>query len=279
LLLTEWLQSLAMGKPHEARLAALQGERLLLTERGKQLRERATIGFGLLVFLGGGIFAAWMLRSRKQAEIRLRRQVHSDLHDEVGSNLGSISLMAGQLEGSARSDQMKEGLFDLSLMTREACASLREVVWIVDQGTIRLPILIQKMAERAERVLTGVDLTIKIPENCPAELVSLAFKRHLVMFFKEVVHNCARHSGATAVRVAISVTGRQFQLVFSDNGCGFDPECSSDGWGLGSIRQRAQEICGEMELRSSPGAGTTITLKIPLAALSKEPNKAYKTSN
>ncbi|CAA6678495.1 MULTISPECIES: sensor histidine kinase [unclassified Lentimonas] len=279
LLLTEWLQSLAKGKSHEARLGMLNGEHLLLTERRKHIRARAAMGVGLLIAIGGGAFAAVMLRSRKSAEIRLRRQVHSDLHDEVGSNLGSISLMAGQLEGIARSNRMKEGLFDLSLITREACASLREVVWMVDQGTIRLPMLIQKMAERAERVLIGVDLSIEIPEDCPNEMVSLTFKRHLIMFFKEAVHNCARHSNASAVRVAISVTGRQLQLVFSDNGCGFDPESSSDGWGLGSMRQRAQEISGEMELSSRPGEGTTITLKIPLTALSKEPNKAYKTSN
>ncbi|MGJ8641550.1 MAG: sensor histidine kinase [Opitutaceae bacterium] len=279
LLLPDWLQSLAKGKPHEERLEALQVERSVLIERWKLFRKRATIALGLLAVLAVGFLVVFLQRSRRKAEIRLRRQVHSDLHDEVGSSLGSISLMSGQLEGIARSDQMKEGLFDLSLITREACASLREVVWMVDQDTIRLPMLIQKMTERAERVLTGVDLTIEVPEDCPDELVSLTFKRHLIMFFKEVVHNCARHADATEVRVAISVTGRQLELVFSDNGCGFDPESASDGWGIGSMKQRVQEICGEMELSSRLGEGTTIILKIPLTSLSKEPNKAYKTSN
>lgn len=279
LLLTEWLQSLAKGKPHEARLATLQAERLLLVERRKQIREQATIGFCLLIFIGGVIFVALMRRNRKKAEIRLRRQVHSDLHDEVGSNLGSISLMTGRLEGIARSDQMKEGLFDLSLITREAYASLREVVWMVDQGTIRLPMLIQKMIERAERVLTGVDLIIEVPQDCPDKLVSLTFKRHLIFFFKEAVHNCARHAQASQVKVAISVTGGQLEIVFSDNGCGFDPDSSSDGWGLSSMRQRAQEIGSEMKLTSVPGEGTTILLNIPLTELAKEPNKSYQTSN
>jgi signal transduction histidine kinase len=279
LLLTEWLQSLAEGKPHEARLAALQDERLLLIQRWKKIRVWGAGGFGLLILFGVGIFVLAMLRSRKQAELRLRRQVHSDLHDEVGSNLGSISLMAGQLEGIARSEQMKTGLFDLALMTREACASLREVVWVVDQGTVRLPTLIQKIVERAERVLSGVELRVEIPEDCPDLLVSLAFKRHLVFFFKEAVHNCARHSNATVVQVAISVEARQFQLVFIDNGCGFDSNSSSDGWGLGSMRRRAHEMCGEMELCSRPGRGTIIVLKLPLSSLSKGPKQAYKTSN
>jgi signal transduction histidine kinase len=279
LLLPEWLQQLAAGKPHEARIRALNSEKLVLIERWQQVRRVLLIGLIALLSTGVSAVIFFMLRARKQADIGLRRQISSDLHDDVGSSLGSISLMAGQLEGWAADARVKDGLMDLGLMAREACASLREVVWMTDQRTIRLPALIQKLSERAERVLSGADLSVEIPADCPDEVVSLTYKRHLIMFFKEVVHNCARHAQATRVSVAVSVAGRELQIRVVDNGCGFDTSKPSNGWGLASMKKRAKEMGGAMDLSSRPGEGTTITLKIPLAALSKEPNKAYKTSN
>ena len=68
-----------------------------------------------------------------------------------------------------------------------------------------LPALLQKLAERAERVLTGVAVSIERSPECPDCVVALTLKRHLIMYFKEVVHNCARHSKATQVRIAILV--------------------------------------------------------------------------
>ena len=277
--LPEWLRQLAEGKPHEARLTGLQAEHLMLTERWSRFRGRMLVG-GTIAGLAGVLGVVFhLLRTRRQAEARLRKQIYSDLHDEVGSNLGSVSLLVGQLAEIARSEPMKEGMFNLSLMAREACVSLREVVWVADQKSIRLPALIQKLGERAERVLGEVAFSFETPEACPDEPVSLTIKRHLMMFFKEAVHNCARHSRATEVHLKVTVAERQLAIELHDNGCGFDSSLPVEGWGLGSMKQRAKEMGGEMDLRSAPGEGTTITLFLPLSSLSKEPSKAYKTSN
>lgn len=279
LTLIDWIDQLAAGKPLEARLAMLETERVLLGERWQHVRQRVVIGLIILTLVGILTFVFLMLRGRKKAEMRLRRQIHSDLHDEVGSNLGSISIMAGQLEGLTKDVRTKAGLMDLALIAREACASLQEVVWVVDERKIRLPMLVHKLSERAERVLGAAEFSVELPADCPDEVVSLTFKRHLIMFFKEAVHNCARHALADQVKLVVSVEQRKLKVSLSDNGFGFDSSAPSAGWGLDSMKQRAEEMGGEMELASRPGGGTTIILEVPLAALSKEPNKAYKTSN
>ncbi len=150
---------------------------------------------------------------------------------------------------------------------------------MIDKGTIRLPDLIQKLAERAERVLYGVELSVEIPPNCPDTVVPLTFKRHLVMFFKEVIHNCARHAQATRVWVLFSVTDQEFQVLVRDNGCGFDPAGASNGCGLDSLDERAKEMGGSMELTSQLGKGTSIMLKVPLKSLARELSDSYTTSN
>lgn len=277
--LPDWLHQLAEGKPHEARLEALKGEQRLLTERWQRFRRQGLTGIGMALITGIAVFFVLMLRGRKKAVARLRRQIYSDLHDEVGSNLGSISLMAGQLERLASDARIKDGVADLALMAREAGASLREVVWMIDQSTIRLPALVQKLVERVERVLNDAELEVDIPERCPELEVSLKFKRHLIMFLKEAVHNCARHAHAARVRLSVAVSGQQLEIALEDNGCGFDDSAPSDGWGVSSMQQRAQEMGGAMTLSSTPGEGTAVRLSVPLAAFSKNPDNAYKTSN
>jgi signal transduction histidine kinase len=277
--LPEWLQQLAAGKPHEARLRVLESERLVLVERLQRIGKQALMGLGLLVFTGILVFVWIMLRSKKMAQVRLRRQISSDLHDDVGSSLGSISLTAEQLKCADVNEEVRADLFELSLMAREACVSLREVFWVTDERSIHLPALIQKLVERAERVLHGKTLTVERTPNCPDIPVSLSCKRHLIMLFKEMIHNCARHSGATDVDLCISAVDRHLKVSVRDNGCGFDPEAVFRGWGLDSLKERASEIGGTLQIDSEPGTGTKIDFHVPLSILSKDVGGAYTTSN
>ena len=275
----EWIKGLAQRRPLDRRLAVVERELEMARATWRRIQLRSSIwGGGIVVvaLIGGMVLQR---RQRRRILENLRWQIAHDLHDEVGSSLGSISLTAEHLENEATDVGMKEDLGDLSLMAREACASLREVVWVIDQTTIHLPALIQKLVERAEWVLGGVELSVETPKDCPDTVVSFPFKRHLILFFKEAVHNCARHAQATRVRIAIEIAGPQLQVTVGDNGCGFDPAESSGGWGLANMKKRAKELGGEMELESLPGSGTTITLKVPLEALPGEPKHAYKSSN
>jgi len=85
----------------------------------------------------------------------------------VGSNLGGISLLAEQVGLAASGETAQNDISEISLMAREAAASLRDVVWVVDKNTIRLPELAQKLGERLERVLGGTELSIEIQPDCP----------------------------------------------------------------------------------------------------------------
>ena len=237
---------------------------------------RASIwGGGLLCF---GLLGAMGLQRLQRRNVlkRLKHRITRDLHDEVGSCLGGITLAAHRMEKAGASE---DELVELSLMAREASAALKEVVWVIDQPQVFLPELLKKMAERVERVLAGVELVLEMPEQCPDHKVPLTFKRHLMMFFKEAVHNCARHSGATSVLFRVSVCNNCLSIRLEDNGCGFDPDEERDGWGVDSMGKRAEELGGKMELQTEPGKGTTVELTVPLDALQLRSDHSYQTSN
>jgi len=275
----QWILGLAKRRPLDRRLAVVRRELVQAREAWGVLQLRLSAGGGTVLLLT--LVSAWMIQKRQRGRElnKLKSRITRDLHDEVGSSLGSISLTSEQLEEMAPDGELKEELGELSLMAREACASLREVVWMTDQKTIRLPALIGKLIERADRVLRGVELTTQTSPDCPDVEVSLPLKRHLIMFFKEAVHNCARHAGATKVQLSVDVGNDFLRVSIADNGCGFDPATESDGWGLRSMNKRSEELGGELQLTSRAGKGTTVELTVPLSILSGEPSSGYKTSN
>jgi signal transduction histidine kinase len=276
LLEAEWIKGLAQRRPLDRRLAVVEAELARARASWQTLLVRAGVWTGSLL-CAALLGAMWLQRwQRRRAMRHLKLRITRDLHDEVGSSLGSITLAAKRMEdGGATS----EGLSELALTAREASASLRDVVWLTDQDLIRLPVLLQKLAERAERVLTGAAVSIERSPDCPDWVVPLTLKRHLVMYFKEAVHNCARHSQATQVWIAILVRNEHLELTVRDNGRGFDLEQQHDGWGLDSMRKRAKELGGRLDIQSQPGHGTTVSLTVPLGVLRQDTGHLYKTSN
>ena len=272
----DWIRGLALRRPLDRRLAVVAWELEQARNAWSRLKFKASIwAGGLLCFGLLGAMGLQRLQRRKVLK-HLRTRITRDLHDEVGSGLGGITLAARRMEIKGAT---KHELSDLSLMAREASASLKDVVWVIDQSRIYLPDLLKKLAERAERVLSGTDLHVELPPACPGLVVPLPLKRHLLMFFKEAVHNCARHSGATVVWLTLSVDGETLSIRLKDNGCGFSPEANRDGWGVDSMRKRAEELGGEMDLQTAPGKGTTVRLSVPLDALQNKTDPSYKTSN
>ena len=83
--------------------------------------------------------------------------------------------------------------------------------------------------------------------------------------FKEALNNIVRHSGCTEVSIDFRVESSQLVLRLQDNGRGFDAAESGSGNGLRSMRQRARELRGELEVVSAPGQGATISLRAPVA--------------
>ena len=73
-----------------------------------------------------------------------------------------------------------------------------------------------------------------------------------------------RHSNCTRAEIEAHLDGDELILRVSDNGQGFDTTQDTDGHGLVSIRRRARNLAGTLELTSVPGSGTTIALRVPL---------------
>jgi signal transduction histidine kinase len=81
------------------------------------------------------------------------------------------------------------------------------------------------------------------------------------LIFKEALNNIVRHAGASAVRIDLKVQDSEFIVSLTDNGAGFDTARKYDGNGLLSMKRRAADLGGRLEISSAPGEGARVELR------------------
>ena len=89
--------------------------------------------------------------------------------------------------------------------------------------------------------------------------------RHVFLLYKEALHNVAKHARATCVAIEVRDERGLFVLTIRDDGVGFREDEVRRGHGLASMRRRADQVSGRIEIESAPGNGTTLTFVVRIA--------------
>lgn len=259
-----WLRGLSRRREALAELANTDQDIARIRQTAGQRLTNVVwvIGVCGLAALAGSILQ--MRRTRERALERLRQRIASDLHDEIGSNLGSIALISElglhRTGGAAAGD-----LQEIHRVARQTAESMRDIVELIQRPARTGEDFIAKLRAIAARQLAGIDWTFTV-EVAPV-LPSLTAQRHLLLAFKEALHNIRKHSAASRVTVSLFGEGEQLRLRITDDGVGFDPAAPVEGHGLANLRHRAAALGGELAIDSAPGRGTTLTLSLAQSAL------------
>jgi PAS domain S-box-containing protein len=215
-------------------------------------------------------------RAREEERTRVAR----DLHDQIGQILTAIKLdltwMSRRLpQGNIEfQDRVKGtvGLINDGVQSvRRICSGLRPAV-LDDLG---LAAAIEWQAgEFASR--TGIYCAVSVPG---ADL-SLDSNTATDVFriFQECLTNVMRHAQAGTVRIALNEEDGDLVLVVADDGKGFRESDLSGTLGFLGMKERAQVCGGYLEVSSTPGNGTTVTLRVPLHS-ARSRNSEYAHSD
>ena len=209
--------------------------------------------------------AAHLQDVREEERTRISREVH----DVLGQQLTAIRLGVGWLarrldgdaEAEARADDTR-GLIDETIQrVRHIAAELRPGV-LDDLG---LASAVEWYAERfGARAGLPCRVTVEgADEGVPPEAATAVFR-----IFQEALTNAARHARATAVEAHLAVTPEGLSLRVRDDGVGLAPETleATRTLGLLGMRERARALGGRVEIESAPGAGTCVSVRVPLPA-------------
>lgn len=254
-----WLASLSQRRQLTDQLTALEA---LRTTALAVAQHRAAWLAGALLCLVIIIIWLSVLRSRssRRRELEsLRHRISRDLHDDIGSHLGSIRLMS---ELALRDGPASDSLEEIHRLAGEAAESMRGIIWLVREGDAPpLTSLVEAMRQSAATLLKDIDWQMEAPNSSDPASASLDFHRQVFLLFREAAHNISRHAHASQVRIEISWKGRHFHLHIKDNGRGFDVAAITAGNGLANLHHRAAVLGGTLQITSTPGTGTHITFE------------------
>ena len=124
----------------------------------------------------------------------------------------------------------------------------------------------QRMRREAADTFTAANIAFHLELPPPEEEIKIGanLRRELFLIFKEGINNTVKHSGCSEAAVRMAIQEGVLRLEVRDNGRGFDSSRSSEGHGLTSLRRRASALGGTLAIVSAPGAGTAVTLDLPL---------------
>ncbi|HUF88928.1 MAG TPA: ATP-binding protein, partial [Gemmatimonadota bacterium] len=213
------------------------------------------------------LYAAHRLRTRHLLDLeRQRTRIAMDLHDEIGSGLGSVGILSGILAShdvDAREARRMAG--EIARTTGELGTALSQIVWALDPRASTMQELAGRLAELGRRLFAdeGTELVITFPEEWPPGRPSQVVRRNVLLIGLEALHNAARHARARHVGLALEpVEGDDWLLSVVDDGVGLRANRTGGaGVGLRSMRRRAEEIGAELAWSRPPAGGTAVRLR------------------
>lgn len=223
--------------------------------------------YGILVLLLLlGIYLPFMYRkAQRDRLIKIRNQISRDLHDELGSNVSSIHIMANMLLHKQKNDD-DQALRNISSYSVQIGDTINDIIWNINPKFDSVDELIKKMVRYASGSLDAarINYKVQVPDTLADAEIDNNLKYHIYLLFKEAVNNAAKHSEASLVSIAIDFTDRVFSFSVKDDGIGFNAGETEKGNGLYNMKSRAKEIKAVFTITSALHEGTHIHLTIKL---------------
>jgi signal transduction histidine kinase len=222
-----------------------------------------------------------VLRTRYEEQIRHgarqeeRARLARELHDAVKQQLFAIHTAAATVDARFDSDPAgaRDALAQVRASAREALTEMEVMLDQLKATALTTAGLVEALKRACEAMgfRTGAEVSFTAGDLPPDSVFPPGAHLAMLRFAQEALANVARHARAAHVRIRFGIDQewtppgsdrRRFVLSISDDGQGFDVSASPRGMGLRSMAGRAAEAGGAMELISTAGQGTTVSLMI-----------------
>jgi len=210
-----------------------------------------------------------------EAQEEERRHIARELHDEAGQALTALRWELTALEEALpqrqdHHDEIRQRIGTLRELTERVMEDLRQL-------TARLrPAVLDELGLPAALITYADECSARYPFTVDVEVTGQRkrlpseIETALYRIAQEALTNVAKHAKANHAWIRLHIGEREVRLTVSDDGIGMDVEeaqraaACGRGWGLAGICERVQLIGGHLDLRSAPGEGTEVTVRVPI---------------
>ena len=211
-----------------------------------------------LVAVGGGYGLYRVRINQIYRQQKIRRDVASDLHDDIGSSLNSVKIFAHMAKASPL---QPEYIGNVVENLEHATMGLRDMIWVLDDKRDSVSDLLSRLALMAGRPAEamGIAVHFEIADEIGHTVLAKPVKRNLFLITKECLNNSVKYAGCRNIWVKASLQSKKLTLSIKDDGRGFDTAATTEGYGLANIKSRANQINFSCVI-GSDSSGTEIIL-------------------
>ncbi|MEO6305210.1 MAG: tetratricopeptide repeat protein [Bacteroidia bacterium] len=237
-----------------------------ILKQEKTQRYALILSLVLLLVIGFTVFQR-IQHNQKLKESKLRNKIASDLHDEVGSSLSSISMYAGVIKMN-KDEAMNSSIVEkIENTSRETIENMSDIVWSIQPKNDDFLNVLKKMKGFGNSLMGSANIQFNFIYSSEVEKIMLDIeqRKNLYLIYKEAINNAAKYSKADLVEASIEKNYKIVIMKIKDNGKGFDLAKNNEkGNGLQNMKQRAQDLNGKLKVTSNPGRGTLIQLEFKI---------------
>jgi signal transduction histidine kinase len=200
---------------------------------------------------------------REAGRLNERQRLARDIHDTLAQHFTSIIMHLSAAKHS-NPGTVQTQVQQAEDAAREGLDEIRRIVRDMQPEQIEKASLVEAVEELAARWSAENSVLVKMNVTGTPRSLTPSAETALLRISQEAMHNVIKHAQAKNVNITFSFMDDIFVMDIADDGLGFDPSKNSDGFGLKTMRGRAEELSGTLTIESERGTGTAIAVSIPV---------------
>jgi len=212
--------------------------------------------------------------TREEERARMSREIH----DELGGTLTGLKMDVARLGKNAETltpAELRERAASIAALIDSTVQVVRRIASDLRPGILDDFGLAAAIEWQLQEFCTRAGLEYDYAANTDELNLDPASSTALFRVFQETLTNVARHAQATRVTAQLEVADGELRLQVRDNGRGISSSeiGNSKSLGLLGMRERVQQLSGQLSINGTPGQGTTVLIQVPLAAAVSAPRE------
>jgi two-component system, NarL family, sensor kinase len=196
---------------------------------------------------------------------RLAREIHDTLAQGLAGIVMQLEAADALLHTEGQSARAEDAVDQALALARANLEEARRSVHDLRSAPLEGKTLDEALAALAEEVAAASGLAVDFSLAGEPRPLPLRVEAGLYRIAQEALSNAVRHASARRAGLQLTLEPERARLLIDDDGRGFDPDrVPKHHYGLLGLRERARMLGGTMRLETSPGAGTRITIELPL---------------
>ncbi len=201
---------------------------------------------------------------REAGRLTERQRIARDIHDTLAQHFTSI-IMHLSAAKHGNFETVQTHVQQAEEAAREGLDEIRRIVWDMQPEQFEKASLIEAIEELAARWSAENNIQVKMKVTGNPRSLASATETALLRISQEAMQNINKHAQAKNVNITFSFMEDIFVMDIADDGLGFDPSKSKNGFGMKTMRDRAEELNGTLTIESERGNGTAIAVSIPIS--------------